>query len=84
MPVKKFRSVEDWQTWKQAAMATACDDPQLPERLRVHWRRWSALVPYPNPRGLFKYRTREEADANRERWESERITKIRAERLRKP
>lgn len=83
MPVRKFRSVEDWQEWKQAGLSTACDDPQLPARIRLHWNRWATLVPYPSPRGLRKYRTREEADADRERWESERIARIRAERLRK-
>jgi hypothetical protein len=84
MPVRKFRSVEDWQEWKEAALSLPCDDPRLAERMRLHWQRWTALVPYPTPRGLRKYHSREEADADQERWESERITQIRTDRLRKP
>jgi hypothetical protein len=82
MPVRKFRSLEEWQESKQAFW-TACDDPHLPDRIRQHWRRWAALVPFPNPRGLRKYRSLEEADADRDRWESERIESIRAQRVRK-
>lgn len=81
MPVRKFRSLEEWQDWKQWSWL-ACDDPALPNRIREHWGRWTRLVPYPGPRGVRKYRSQEEADADRDRWESERIAQIRADRVR--
>lgn len=82
MGVRKFRTLEQWQESKRSFW-TACDDPTLPDRVRAHWRRWAQMVPFPNPRGLRKYHNSAEADADRDRWESERIARIRAERLRK-
>lgn len=83
MPITKFRTIEEWQESKRGFWLD-CNDPDLPNRIRENWRRWAVLVPYPNPRGLRKYRSQEEADADRDRWESERIARIRAERVRKP
>lgn len=83
MPVRKFRSLEEWQESKQTYWLP-CNDPSLPDRIREHWGRWSKLVPYPSPRGLRKYRSQEEADADHDRWETERIARIRADRVRKP
>jgi hypothetical protein len=82
MGVRKFRTLEDWQESKRSFWLD-CDDPQLPERIRSHWDRWAVLIPFPNPRGVRKYRSAAEAESDRERWESERITRLRAERVRK-
>ncbi|MEO8032916.1 MAG: hypothetical protein ABI837_00670 [Acidobacteriota bacterium] len=82
MTVQKFRSIEemnvaDGERW------LACDDPALAEHIRRHWAMWSRMMPTAIPRGVRKYRSIEEANADRDRWESERIERIRAERLKK-
>ena len=82
MPVRKFRTLEEWQASKQSAWL-ACDDPRVPDRIQAHWKRWSSLVPISSPRGVRKYRSIDEANADRDRWEQERIDRLRAERLRK-
>lgn len=82
MPVQKFRSVEAWQAAKQEQWLS-CDDSGLVERLRAHWRRWSRLAPLGVAHGVRKYRSAEEAEAERDEWETERILRLRAERLRK-
>lgn len=82
MGVRKFRTLEEWQESKSAFWVD-CDDPQLANRIRLHWNRWANLIPFPNPRGLRKYRSLAEADADRDRWESERIARLRAQRVRK-
>ena len=80
MPVQKFRTIEEWQRAKQEQWLD-CDDPRLAQRIRDHWARWTRLVPLGVPRGVRKYRSAEEAEAEREQWESARIARIRAERL---
>ena len=82
MPVQKFRTIDAWQDAKQEQWLS-CDDPRLVQRIRDHWQRWSRLVPLGIPHGIRKYRSIEEAEAERDRWETERIHRIRAERLRK-
>jgi hypothetical protein len=79
MPVRKFRTLDEWQESKRE-LWLVCDDPRLPDRIRAHWARWSRLVPLHAPRGVRKYRSSEEADADRERWEQERVDRIRLER----
>lgn len=80
MPVAKFRTLEEWQESKRE-LWLQCDDPRLRGRIRAHWARWSRLVPLHAPRGVRKYRSSGEADADRERWEQERVDRIRAERV---
>lgn len=82
MPVQKFRTIEEWQSAKQEQWLD-CDDPRLAHRIREQWKRWSRLVPLGVPRGVRKYRSLEEAEAERDLWESARVARIRAERLRK-
>jgi hypothetical protein len=79
MPVQKFRTLEEWQASK-SELWLPCDHPDLARRIRSHWSRWSRLVPVSAPRGVHKYRSIEEMDADRERWEQERVDRIRAER----
>ena len=83
MPVQKFRTIEDWQNAKEQQQWLDCHDPALPQRIRNHWQRWRRLVPAHFPHGVRKYRSADEAEAERERWESERIDRIRALRLQK-
>lgn len=83
MPVEKFRTLEEWQDSKRR-LWLHCDDPRLPGRIRAHWASWSKLVPLHVPRGVRKYRSSAEAEAERERWEQERIERIRAERVTTP
>jgi len=77
MPVQKFRDLGE------ARRALACDpdDPRLPDRIRQLWsfsRRLTA--PPPAPRGVRKYRSVEEADADRRRWEAEHVQRLRQTR----
>lgn len=76
MPVRKFRSIEE--------MNAADDDRWLPpgdakilDRATSFFAMWSSMIPMGAPRGVRKYRTADEADADRERWENERIARIR-------
>ena len=82
MPVRKFRTLEEWQRAKNED-SLPCEDPRLASKIRENWSRWSRLVPLGGARGIHKYRTIEEMQADRERWEDERIARIRAERLQK-
>jgi len=70
MPVYKYRTIEEWQKAKDD-LWLACDDPRLPQRIRQHWAQWSRLVPTNAPRGIRKYRSLEEMNADRERWEKD-------------
>ncbi|HET7437730.1 MAG TPA: hypothetical protein VFN10_23695 [Thermoanaerobaculia bacterium] len=78
MPVFKYRRIEDMpEPWMIG------DDRKIGARLRTVLN-WATLPgPIGFPRGVHKYRTIEEMQADRERWEDERIARIRAERLQK-
>lgn len=62
MRVQKFRSVEDMPP------AHLVERPglDLGDRIRAMWRRSALLFPRQFPKGVRKYRTLEEADADRE------------------
>lgn len=83
MPVKKYRRVEDMP---DAALKYDAGDPRIPHALRHLWRLSEALL-YPVgtciPRGVRKYRSIEEANADREAWEQERVDRLRAARAKK-
>jgi hypothetical protein len=79
MPVYKYRRVEDIPE-----PSTAPWDPSIGARMRFVCEMGSALAgPRDLPRGVRKYRSFEEMNADREKWEDARIARIRAERLRK-
>jgi hypothetical protein len=80
MPVQKFRSIEEM---KEGPRWLGVGDPRIPRKIRYLWQMASAFGTLSIPRGVRKYRSIEEANADRERWESERIERIRAERLKK-
>lgn len=80
MPVRKFRSIEEMNAFDLEQMRR--DDPNLLQRIESHWNRWRNLVPpLSTPRGVHKFRSIEEMNAFKERYEDERITRIRAERV---
>jgi hypothetical protein len=74
MPVFKFRSIEEM---KAVRLWTDANDPRLHERIDRHWKEWSAMVPFEIPRGLRKFHTIEEMNAERDAWETARIARIR-------
>lgn len=78
MPVFKYRRIEDMpESWR------VDDTAMIGARLRTALG-WSRVAgPLHFPRGVHKYRSIEEMQADRERWENERIARLRAERLQK-
>jgi hypothetical protein len=82
MPVRKFRTVEEMNA-ADSELWLPCEHPTLASRIRQHWATWSRLVPFGVPRGVHKYRSMQEAEADRETWEGARIQRIRDQRLKK-
>lgn len=80
MPVHKYRSVEEMP---DAALRYDAGDPRIARSIRYLWHLSDALLGDVGtciPRGVRKYRSIEEADADRDRWEQERVDRIRANR----
>lgn len=83
MPVRKFRTIEEMNA-ADDDLFLECDDPRLPGRITRQWREGQALLPpLDMPRGVTKFRSIEEMNAFREKYENERSARLRAERLRK-
>lgn len=80
MPVRKFRTIEEMNA-ADSDLWLPCEHPNLAVRIRRHWSAWNRLVPLGVPRGLRKYRSIEDAEADRETWEDIRIQSIRDQRL---
>lgn len=76
MPVQKFRSVEDMPP---VPWCEALDEACL-RRIAKLWARSSAFSRRIYPRGVFKFRSIEEAQAARERVTQENVDRIRRER----
>jgi len=75
MPVQKFRSLDEMRRAKWVS----ADDPRLPDIIRFNWKAaWEMSGRYVPPRGVFKFRSIEEANAHRRAWEAERIKLCRA------
>ena len=82
MPVHKYRSVEDMP---DPALKHDRGDPAIPRKIRYLWRLSEALLGDVGtciPRGVRKYRSIEETNADRDRWEKERGDRVRAQRSR--
>jgi hypothetical protein len=80
MPVQKYRSVEDMP---DVALLHDAGDPAIPRRIRHLWAMADTLLSPVGtciPRGVRKYRSIEDAQADRDRWESERISRLQAAR----
>ena len=67
MPVQKFRSIEEMNK----APLPESQEPHF-ERFLRHCARWWAIAPKKYPRGVFKFRNLEEAQAARETYRAER------------
>ena len=77
MPIQRFRSHEA----ARSALWLEPDDPRLIEKIQRVWRLAHQLAPGPRPRGVFRFRTIEEANEHREQWIDERVERLRASRL---
>ena len=75
---QKFHDFEQ----AREALWIARGDPRLVERIRSLWSFSSRLLGgRSGPRGVQRFRTIEEANADRERWVAERALALRAERI---
>ncbi|HEX4966633.1 MAG TPA: hypothetical protein VF173_37835 [Thermoanaerobaculia bacterium] len=79
MPVQKFRSVEDMPPVPSSE--TVEDRFRRIAKLWARASAWSGMV---YPRGVFKFRTLEEAQAARERVTQENVDRLRQQRERSP
>ena len=69
MPVRKFRSVEEMNT-----PAREPADPHLAAAIADVWALGDRIFPRRFPPGVYKHRSIEEANAQRERWLAEALT----------
>lgn len=77
MPVFKFRTLEE----ARRAQRLKPDDPKLERVIRWVWGLAAAMAgPTGAPRGVRKFRSIEEANADRKRWEIERSRRLRTSR----
>lgn len=76
MSIQRFRDFEE----ARRALWTAADDPKLADRIRRLWRFSVRLAKPSAPRGVLRFRTIEEANAERERRIAMRVQTLRAER----
>ena len=80
MPIRKHRSIEEMNRERQWLPT---GDPSIPKKIRYLWR-FSELLLQPVgtcvPRGVRKYRSIEDANIDRSRWEQERVERLRRER----
>ena len=80
MPVRKFRDVSEMEDtlWYERT------DPALPRAIAGVWDFAARICPLQFPRGVHKYRSIEEADADRDRWEEANFRAFHERRLAKP
>jgi hypothetical protein len=64
VPVYKFRTLKE----ASVALWASPDDPRLPGRIRNWWRSCATRMLTHSPRGLRKFRSIEEAEAERKTW----------------
>ena len=80
MPIRKFRSVEEMP---RPMGEDIVNDIDLRRRISALWKRAARISPRVYPRGVFKFRTLEEAQQARERVTAENVDRILKERLQK-
>lgn len=78
MPIYKYKSFEE----AEKALWNFKPDQSYFDAVAELWRFANQLSPITYPRGIFKYRSIEEANKDRERWELAQAKKLRAERVR--
>ncbi|MBM3227100.1 MAG: hypothetical protein FJZ47_25310 [Candidatus Tectomicrobia bacterium] len=76
MPIQKFRSLEE----AERALWASPMHTDLLARIEALWSFSMQLVPRDIPRGVRKFRTLEEANAEREQWVQRRVERLRRER----
>lgn len=79
MSVIKFRSIEEMNDYYDHQWLRA-GDPKIIRQIKYLWELSEALVQPIGlciPRGVRKYRSIEEANADRDRWETERVQRLR-------
>ena len=82
MPVRKYRSLEEMNHEPQWLPT---GDPSIPRKIRNLWRLSEVLLrPVGTciPRGVRKYRSIEESAIDRNRWEQDRVDRLKDERNR--
>ncbi|MEX2146401.1 MAG: hypothetical protein WED01_05230 [Candidatus Rokuibacteriota bacterium] len=77
MPVQRFRNLDE----ARRALWRGEDDAMLPARIRRLWHFTGRLARPTVPRGVRRFRTIEEANAEREERLTRRIRDLLAERL---
>ena len=79
MPVQKFRNLDDM---RRALWREGMDSPVevFLERAAALWARTAKISPRVYPRGVFKFRSLEEAQAARERVTAENVERLQLER----
>ena len=80
MPVRKFRDVSEMEDtlWYERS------DPALPLAIARVWDFAARACPLQFPRGVHKYRSIEDANAERERWEDANFRAFQERRRAKP
>jgi hypothetical protein len=80
MPVRKFRDVSEMEDtlWYERT------DPALPRAIASVWDFAARMCPLQFPRGVHKYRSIDEADADRERLEEANFVAFQERRRSKP
>ena len=84
MPVTKYRTLEEMNR-DHSHDWLAPGDPRIIKKVQMLWEMSEALLAPVGlciPRGVRKYRTIEEANADRDRWEQERVDRLRELRAR--
>jgi len=80
MPIWKYRTIEEMnrqERWLPSG------DSSIAQKIRYLWGLAEILLQPVGtciPRGIRKYRSIEEANADRDRWENERVDRLRRER----
>lgn len=77
MPIQKFRSVADMP---RPLGEEIRDNAELRRRIAALWARSARISPRVYPRGVFKFRSLEEAHQAREQVTTENVARLRRER----
>ena len=80
MPIQKFRTLDEMHEMRKSLWSDKIDAAYV-DRMRKLWRR-SALLAGPRnfPKGVIKYRSTEDAQADRDRWLTEHVQRLRQQR----